>query len=268
MVLRVADGDLLAGPAKLLHGNVHVIVLVSELKNLLHGLLGVEPAGLPRPELVHVNEAVTVQVQFGEVLVLLLRELVMLALHGVRLPEFPGRKPVVLVQVLLAHGLADGDGEDALVRLRVEQRGHLVGIQHPVAIHICGLELLGLDLLSVLKLLHLLLVSTIRLIVDVIQVLVQGQLPILGGVDLLKDGLDVPGGDCLAHVAGEGHDLLQRDLAVAVLVEFAVQGLQLLVRERLLLDVLIIVLLVTFLASCHHQQQGQGGRGQRGRPHL
>mmetsp|Transcript_22278 Transcript_22278/g.66915 ORF Transcript_22278/g.66915 Transcript_22278/m.66915 type:complete len:211 (+) Transcript_22278:507-1139(+) len=185
------------------------------------------------------------------------------------LPKLADRQDTVAIGVLLPHGLCNCDRQDGLARLGVEERGQFSVVEEPVAVDVCCLELCRLDLLPVLQLLHLLLVATIGLVVDVVQVLFERQLPVLRGVDLLNDRADILARDGLANRLRKPHDLLQRHPAVAVAVHQLVQPAQLLSGEGLLLDVVFLSLLSGLLAvhgggqKCEQQEDHPRGLHRR-----
>mmetsp|Transcript_70449 Transcript_70449/g.206605 ORF Transcript_70449/g.206605 Transcript_70449/m.206605 type:complete len:339 (-) Transcript_70449:2-1018(-) len=270
MVLGVAACDLLPGVLQLLRCHVTVLVLVCDLEHLLHGLLGVELAGLPELHLLQLDEAVAVRVKLLEVGLLLLgdRRVAYLLGQGVAGPELLRRELAVAVVVLRLHGVLRDNAEDALVRLRVEEVGELLDVELPVAGHVRELELLLLELLAGLRVLLVLLgpreggcpqVLVFRLLVadgggsvpliHVLHELVHAEGAVLVRVHLIEDGADVLGGHLLPHRVGEGHHLRQGRLPVLVRVHLAVHGLDRLRRDGLLLVVPVLMVLLLGLAG-------------------
>mmetsp|Transcript_116237 Transcript_116237/g.309196 ORF Transcript_116237/g.309196 Transcript_116237/m.309196 type:complete len:237 (+) Transcript_116237:223-933(+) len=216
--------------------------------------MGVELPGLPSHQLLVIEHTIVVRVELGKVGLLLLRQLSLLA-FGRGLPELVRREDAITVGILLRQGLSDGDAQDGVVRLGVEERGQLRLVQQPIAVGVGSFELGRLNLVPALQLLHLLLVATVGLVLYVGDVLLEREVPVLRGVNLLQDAANVLGRNGLPDLVRKVHDLVHRDLAVAVLVEELVQPPKLLRGERLLPDVLVVRLLSLVGA----QRRGQDG---------
>mmetsp|Transcript_59875 Transcript_59875/g.106474 ORF Transcript_59875/g.106474 Transcript_59875/m.106474 type:complete len:237 (+) Transcript_59875:183-893(+) len=228
MILSVASCQLFSGVFELFECHCHVTILVTDLQEFQHGVLRMEDSRLPGCQLSEVQKAVAVLVQLLEVLYFLLCELFLCTTHLCEFPKFFGSQSAIAILVFHLQRGHYRNLQNFGVHLRKEKSTNFRSGQRAVTIDVCCVKLGSLSDLPLLQFLHLFIITTVCLVGEIAEVLIQRELAIFVGVNLLDDALGVLLGNCRTHGTGKGHDLLQGHLSILVLVKLFKEATKLL----------------------------------------